>query len=52
MRASWNSASVEQFPQPEEFVKILQEVGFAEVKWKLQTLGISVLYLARKPSVT
>jgi len=49
---SYLPASVEQFPQPEEFVKILHKVGFAEVKWKLQTLGISVLYLATKPPVT
>lgn len=40
--------SVQAFPDYENFASILKEVGFKEVTWKPQTLGICTIYLARK----
>lgn len=40
--------SVQKFPEGEEFLKILKNAGFSEVKWIPLTFGISSIYHARK----
>jgi demethylmenaquinone methyltransferase/2-methoxy-6-polyprenyl-1,4-benzoquinol methylase len=42
-------ASVGSFPPPDEFMKILRQSGFAEVRAVPLTLGIVYLYVGRKP---
>ena len=41
-------ASVDAFPPPEEFVKVLRQAGFAGILAKPLTLGIVYLYTARR----
>jgi demethylmenaquinone methyltransferase/2-methoxy-6-polyprenyl-1,4-benzoquinol methylase len=45
---SYLPASVGTFPPPQEFVKILRQAGFGEVRADPMTLGIVYLYTARK----
>jgi demethylmenaquinone methyltransferase/2-methoxy-6-polyprenyl-1,4-benzoquinol methylase len=40
--------SVEAFPSGNEFVKILEEIGFKTIKWIPLTFGISSIYWAKK----
>lgn len=42
--------SVQEFPDGQSFVKILQEVGFVENKSCRQTFGIATIYEAHKPN--
>lgn len=44
------SASVEAFPDRNEFTDILDRTGFSETGWKSLTLGVCCLYSARKPA--
>jgi demethylmenaquinone methyltransferase / 2-methoxy-6-polyprenyl-1,4-benzoquinol methylase len=46
---SYLPASVGTFPPPDEFMKILRQSGFAEVRAVPLTLGIVYLYVGRKP---
>jgi demethylmenaquinone methyltransferase/2-methoxy-6-polyprenyl-1,4-benzoquinol methylase len=41
-------ASVERFPEPEEMLQRMRQVGFSEVSWTPYTLGIAGLYRAKK----
>ena len=41
--------SVKQFPQGEEFMEILSELGMKKVKQKRQTMGIATIYYCEKP---
>ena len=41
-------ATMEAFPQGEQMQKILEKAGFAEVRFKRFTFGLSTLYVARK----
>ena len=38
-----------EFPGPVELSRILEEVGFAEVRFRALTFGISMLHLASRP---
>lgn len=40
--------TVEKFPMPKEFVKMLQDIGYQDVKHKAFSLGLCRLYLAKK----
>ena len=42
-------ASVGTFPPPAEFMAILRQAGFVDVKAVPLTLGIVYLYVGRKP---
>jgi len=46
---SYLPASVGTFPPPDEFVKILRQSGFTDVRAVPLTLGIVYLYVGRKP---
>ena len=41
-------ATMEAFPQGEQMQKILEKAGFAEVRFKRFTFGLSTLYVAQK----
>lgn len=41
--------SVDKFPAPEEFVRMLESAGFADVRRRSQSLGIAQIYIARRP---
>ena len=41
--------SIMNFPSPEEFAKIMQDTGMAEVKIYPLTFGITCLYVGKKP---
>ena len=41
--------SVEEFPAPDEFLKILAEGGFMLCKYKSLTFGTARIYIAVKP---
>jgi demethylmenaquinone methyltransferase/2-methoxy-6-polyprenyl-1,4-benzoquinol methylase len=41
-------ASVEEFPAPPEFVKLLEQCGFTDVQHRKMTVGIVSLFLGRK----
>lgn len=45
---SYLPLSVEQFPQREEFVKIMEQAGLVRCIYKSLTMGIATLYLAEK----
>ncbi|HEY7474591.1 MAG TPA: bifunctional demethylmenaquinone methyltransferase/2-methoxy-6-polyprenyl-1,4-benzoquinol methylase UbiE [Vicinamibacterales bacterium] len=47
---SYLPASVEEFPAPPEFVKLLEGCGFGNVQHRRMTLGIVSLFFARKPA--
>ena len=40
--------SIDKFASPEEFTKLLKEVGFDSVERKSQSMGIAHIYIARK----
>lgn len=40
--------TVEKFPMPKEFVKMLQDIGYQDVKHKAFSLGLCRLYQAKK----
>lgn len=42
-------ASVERFPEPEQMLERMREVGFIDVGWEPYTFGIAGLYRGRKP---
>jgi len=41
-------ASVERFPEPEEMLQRMRQVGFREASWSSYTLGIAGLYRGKK----
>lgn len=43
-------STMEVFPQGEEMQQILQKVGYADVRFKRFTFGLSTLYTAQKPT--
>jgi demethylmenaquinone methyltransferase / 2-methoxy-6-polyprenyl-1,4-benzoquinol methylase len=45
---SYLPTSVERFPEPDEMLRRMRQVGFTEVSWTPYTLGIAGLYRARK----
>ena len=40
--------SVEKFPMPKEFIKLLQDIGYQDVKHKAYSCGLCRLYQAKK----
>ncbi|WP_457634367.1 bifunctional demethylmenaquinone methyltransferase/2-methoxy-6-polyprenyl-1,4-benzoquinol methylase UbiE [Oceanithermus desulfurans] len=42
-------SSVERFPRPERLAAMMQEAGFAGVRWRLLTGGIAAVHLGDKP---
>lgn len=40
--------SVEKFPMPKEFIKMLQDIGYQDIKHKAFSLGLCRLYQAKK----
>lgn len=46
---SYLPASVLEFPRPLDLAGMLQRAGFARVRYKLQTFGVSALHVADKP---
>ncbi len=42
-------ASVDKFPAPEEFVRMLEAAGFVDVSSHSQSFGIAHIYIARRP---
>jgi demethylmenaquinone methyltransferase/2-methoxy-6-polyprenyl-1,4-benzoquinol methylase len=45
---SYLPASVARFPDPQEMIKRMQQVGFKDVSWTPYTFGIAGLYRARR----
>lgn len=41
--------SVDRFPAPEEFVRMLEAAGFTDVRRRPQSCGIAQIYIARRP---
>lgn len=41
--------SVREFPDGENFARILEKVGFEKCRWVPQTMGIATIYQAQKP---
>lgn len=41
--------SVREFPDGENFARILEKVGFEKCRWAPQTMGIATIYQAQKP---
>jgi demethylmenaquinone methyltransferase/2-methoxy-6-polyprenyl-1,4-benzoquinol methylase len=46
---SYLPESVREFPDGENFVRILETVGFEKCNWAPQTMGIATIYQAQKP---
>ncbi|HDR52358.1 MAG TPA: bifunctional demethylmenaquinone methyltransferase/2-methoxy-6-polyprenyl-1,4-benzoquinol methylase UbiE [Mariniphaga anaerophila] len=46
---SYLPESVQEFPDGDNFVRILEAVGFAKCRWFPQTFGIATIYEAQKP---
>jgi demethylmenaquinone methyltransferase / 2-methoxy-6-polyprenyl-1,4-benzoquinol methylase len=46
---SYLPASVDEFPPPAEFVRLLERCGFSNVRHRSMTFGIASLFLASKP---
>lgn len=46
---SYLPESVQEFPDGDDFVRILEAVGFAKCRWFPQTFGIATIYEAQKP---
>jgi demethylmenaquinone methyltransferase/2-methoxy-6-polyprenyl-1,4-benzoquinol methylase len=42
-------ASVGRFPAPSDFARLMQEAGFAEVRWRLVSGGIACLHRGTRP---
>jgi demethylmenaquinone methyltransferase/2-methoxy-6-polyprenyl-1,4-benzoquinol methylase len=42
--------SIRVFPSPEELARLLRDIGFEKVRFRLLTDGIAVIHKARKPS--
>lgn len=43
--------SVREFPDGEDFTRILEKVGFEKCRWEPQTFGIATIYEAQKPKI-
>ena len=41
--------SVDKFPAPEEFVRMLEAAGFTDVRRRPQSCGIAQIYIAKRP---
>jgi len=41
--------SVDRFPAPEEFVRMLEAAGFTDVRRRPQSCGIAQIYIAKRP---
>ena len=41
--------SVREFPDGEDFVRILEKIGFEKCRWIPQTMGIATIYESQKP---
>jgi demethylmenaquinone methyltransferase/2-methoxy-6-polyprenyl-1,4-benzoquinol methylase len=46
---SYLPASVDEFPPPAEFVRLLEQCGFTDVGHRAMTFGIASTFLGRKP---
>jgi demethylmenaquinone methyltransferase/2-methoxy-6-polyprenyl-1,4-benzoquinol methylase len=46
---SYLPASVERFPSPGEFARLLRQAGFDDVRFTLQSFGIACLHRGEKP---
>ena len=46
---SYLPASVDEFPPPDEFVRLLERCGFSNVQHRSMTFGIASLFLGSKP---
>jgi len=44
--------SVLKFPYGNEFIIILEKVGFEKCEYFVQTMGIATIYICRKPNIT
>ena len=45
---SYLPASVDEFPPPADFVRLLERCGFTDVRHSAMTFGIASLFLAQK----
>lgn len=43
--------SVREFPDGEDFSRVLEKVGFEKCRWVPQTFGIATIYEAQKPKI-
>lgn len=43
--------SVREFPDGENFARILEKAGFEKCRWVPQTMGIATIYQAQKPEI-
>ncbi len=43
--------SVNEFPDGDDFIAVLRKVGFGNISWFPQTLGIASIYEAQKPEI-
>lgn len=48
---SYLPESVREFPDGENFARILEKVGFEQCRWVPQTMGIATIYEAQKPKI-
>ena len=46
---SYLPASVSTFPSPRELARLMEEVGFQDVRFRAMTCGIVTLHVGRKP---
>lgn len=46
---SYLPESVQEFPDGDDFIRILEAIGFAKCRWFPQTFGIATIYEAQKP---
>jgi demethylmenaquinone methyltransferase/2-methoxy-6-polyprenyl-1,4-benzoquinol methylase len=47
---SYLPASVERFPAPEAFAALMEQAGFASVRWRLLSGGIACLHRGERPA--
>jgi demethylmenaquinone methyltransferase/2-methoxy-6-polyprenyl-1,4-benzoquinol methylase len=47
---SYLPASVERFPTPEAFARLMEQAGFASVRWRLLSGGIACLHRGERPA--
>ena len=43
--------SVREFPDGDDFVRILEKTGFEKCRWMAQTMGIATIYESQKPKI-
>jgi demethylmenaquinone methyltransferase / 2-methoxy-6-polyprenyl-1,4-benzoquinol methylase len=48
---SYLPESVREFPDGENFARIIEKVGFEKCRWVPQTMGIATIYQAQKPEI-